>query len=57
MAYLTAEQVAQFQDEGYLVVDNLLDPERDLDPVIAEYEVVLDRLANDLYAAGKIAAT
>ncbi len=57
MAYLTAEQVAQFEREGYLVVEDLLDPERDLDPIIAEYEGVLDRLANELYAAGKIAST
>jgi ectoine hydroxylase-related dioxygenase (phytanoyl-CoA dioxygenase family) len=57
MAYLTAEQVAQFERDGYLVVGDLLDPERDLDPIIAEYEGVLDRLATELYAAGQIAST
>ena len=57
MAYLTCDQIAQFEREGYLVVENLLNPERDLDPIIAEYEGVLDRLANDLYAGGQIAAT
>ena len=41
---LNADQIAQFHDEGYLVVDDLLDPSSDLDPVVAEYEGVLDRL-------------
>jgi ectoine hydroxylase-related dioxygenase (phytanoyl-CoA dioxygenase family) len=54
---LTAEQVAQFEDQGYLVVEGLLDPKTDLDPVIAEYEGVLDRLANELHAVGAIAST
>lgn len=54
MAHLTQEQVEQFHRTGYLVVENLLDPVRDLDPVIAEYESVLDRLASDLFAAGEI---
>jgi phytanoyl-CoA hydroxylase len=54
---LTHEQVARFQDEGYLVVEDLLDPVADLDPVIAEYETVLDRLAHELAAAGAISST
>src|SRR5262249_43178023 len=57
MTYLTAEQVAQFEREGYLVVDDLLDPQRDIDPIIAEYEGVLDRLAKELYAWDQIAST
>jgi phytanoyl-CoA hydroxylase len=57
MASLTAEQIREFEDEGYLVVEGLLDPARDLDPVIAEYEGVLDRLADELFAAGRIAST
>ena len=57
MPRLSADQVEQFRTEGYLVVENLLDPARDLDPVIAEYEGVLDRLANELYEAGAISST
>jgi hypothetical protein len=57
MAGLTDAQRTQFETEGYVVVDNLLDPEQDLDPIIAEYHQVLDRLANDLVAAGKIRST
>ena len=54
MAFLSTLQIEQFQRDGYLVVDDLLDPIRDLDPVIAEYEGVLDRLAEELYANGTI---
>jgi hypothetical protein len=57
MAFLTPEQVAQFHEHGYLVVEDLFDPEADLDPVIEEYHGVLDRLAEELYAKGEISST
>lgn len=57
MPSLTSDQLTRFTDEGYLVVENLFDPETDLDPVIGEYEVVLDRLAADLVARGAITST
>lgn len=54
MTRLTAEQVAQFNDQGFLVVKNLLDPEKDIDPIIAEYHGVLSDLAKSLYSKGEI---
>ncbi len=57
MAFLTEEQVTQFRDEGYLVVEDLFDPVEDLDPIIEEYKGVLDKLADELYAAGEISST
>ena len=42
MAALTSTQVEQFQREGYLLVENMFDPAADIDPIIAEYEGVLD---------------
>lgn len=57
MAKLTAEQVQQFEEQGYLVVEGLFDPEEDLDPIIEEYKGVLNQLAEDLYAAGQIRST
>lgn len=57
MALLTQDQLAQFQEEGYLIVRGLLDPEEDLRPVVEEYEGVLDNLANELYAQGQISST
>jgi hypothetical protein len=32
---------ARFEADGYLVVEDLLDPRENLDPVAAEYEVLL----------------
>ncbi len=57
MAVLTSAQVEQFQREGYLLVENLFDPAADIDPIIAEYEGVLDSLANKLYAQGAISSS
>ncbi|MCF7688375.1 MAG: phytanoyl-CoA dioxygenase family protein [Cephaloticoccus sp.] len=54
---LTAEQVAEFQREGFLVVRNYLDPREDLDPIIREYEGVLNTLAEELHARGEIKST
>ncbi len=54
MAFLSKEQVAQFHEQGYLIVENLFDPEKDLDPIIEEYKGVLDRLAEELYLKGEI---
>lgn len=57
MAFLSEAQIEQFERDGYLVVEDLFDPATDIDPVIAEYHAVLDRLADELYANGEISAT
>jgi ectoine hydroxylase-related dioxygenase (phytanoyl-CoA dioxygenase family) len=56
MAYLTKAQVKQFNEEGYLLVEAVFDPEADLDPIIEEYKRVLEHLAQELYTEGKIAS-
>lgn len=56
MTYLTEAQVAQFEEQGYLIVENLLDPVTALDPIIKEYEEVLNDLAWELYTAGKLSS-
>ena len=48
--------IARFNEEGYLLVRGALE-ERDLDPVIAEYEAYIDRRADQLLAEGKISQT
>lgn len=54
MAHLTEAQVKQFEEEGYLLVEGVLDPVQDLDPAIAEYSGVLDNLTQELYERGDI---
>jgi len=50
---LSTQQLAQFQRDGYLVVEHCL-AATDLDPVIEEYSHYIDRRAQELYAAGKL---
>lgn len=54
MSRLRSEQLEHFYEQGYLLVEGLLDPVADLDPLIAEYHGVLERLADELYAQGRI---
>lgn len=54
MPALTREQIEHFEDHGYVVVDDVIDPEKTLDPVIEEYAEVLGRLADELYERGEI---
>src|SRR5688572_19215087 len=49
--------VEQFEDQGYVLIEDLLDPVRDLDPVVREYEAVLERVAAEWCAERKISLT
>ena len=57
MSALSQQQVEQFQEQGYLKVEGVLDPATYLDPVIDEYAGVLDSLAKELFAGGEISST
>ena len=57
MAGLTAEQLAQFESQGYVKLEGLLNPEEDLNPIIEEYKTVLDHLAIELYEQGSLTST
>src|SRR5215213_5439118 len=57
MGSLTAEQVEQFHSQGYLLVEGLFDPKADIEPIIEEYQGVLDKLASELYAKGELSST
>ena len=57
MAGLTQAQLDHLDEQGYVVVDNVLDPEEDLAPVMAEYGDVLDGIAHDLFAEGVLSST
>ncbi len=53
---LNDRDIAQFNEEGYLLVRGALG-DRDLDPVIAEYEAYIDHRAEQLLAESKISHT
>jgi phytanoyl-CoA hydroxylase len=54
---LSTAQREHFETEGYLVVEDALDPADDIQPVLREYEAILDRLAAEFHDAGAIAST
>ena len=52
---LSKEQLEQFDTDGYLVVENVLE-DADIDPVIEEYSAHIDRRAHELLDEGKISS-
>jgi hypothetical protein len=59
MTVVTAPKVdlERFQEEGYLVVENVLDVQQDLEPVVAEYMALLDEVVERWQAEGRIKST
>ena len=53
---LTKKQIASFQKNGYLVVENVFDDNTILSPVRAEYSALLDKVIEGWVAEGKITA-
>ena len=56
MLTLTSDNLDFFIRNGYLRVENLLDPEKVIDPIIEEYSGVLSTLADELFDEGKISS-
>lgn len=44
----------QFDEQGYVVVEDVIDPKAAFEPLIAEWQLILDDIVDDLYTAGKI---
>ena len=57
MPALTAEQREHLTEFGFVAVEDLIDPENIIDPVVDEYAGVLDSLAEKLFAEGVISST
>jgi hypothetical protein len=53
---LSPSQRKHFEREGYVLIRDAIDPVRWLAPIMGEYEAVLDRLAGELCAAGRISS-
>src|SRR5689334_4164604 len=47
----------QLEEQGFVVVNDVFDPLRDLQPVIDDYAAVLDELAEHWYAEVKITSS
>jgi phytanoyl-CoA hydroxylase len=54
---VTPAQLRQFDEFGYVVVEHLLDPEQDFQPVVDDYATALDELIGEWHAAGRLAET
>lgn len=54
---LSADQRLEFEEQGYLIVRGVLDPQQDIAPVLAEYNAVLDCIATELHAEGHLSST
>jgi phytanoyl-CoA hydroxylase len=57
MRALSTQQVKHLTDEGYLVVEDVFDEIKDLGPLMAEYEEVLDGIVTSLHAEGVLSST
>jgi phytanoyl-CoA hydroxylase len=49
---ITSEMLAQFDEQGYLVIEALFDVDADLTPVVVDYAARLDALVQEWLAAG-----
>jgi phytanoyl-CoA hydroxylase len=54
MAIARLVDIDKFNEQGFLIVDDVLDPVLDLDPVVREYEVLLDSLTERWSASGAL---
>lgn len=54
---ISKDQRRRLEEDGFVVIENVLDPEKDLDPVLDEFSGVLDRLAKELLRNGQISTS
>ena len=47
----------EFDEQGFVVLEGVLDPAEDIQPVVDEYEDLLDRLSRDWHQEGKLSST
>ncbi len=51
---LTVDQIDFFDENGYLVVENVLDRDKVIEPIKAEYASLLDGLYAGWYGQGRV---
>ena len=47
----------EFDEQGFVVLEGVLDPVEDIQPVVDEYDDLLDRLSREWYQEGKLTST
>jgi phytanoyl-CoA hydroxylase len=52
-----ANILSQFNDQGFVVIKNVFNLERDLKPLISDYSNLIDDLADRLYAEGRLTSS
>ena len=50
---ISKEQIEQYNQEGYTIVENVFSPE-ELKPILDEFEEIVNNFAEEAFAAGKI---
>ena len=55
--HLTAQQLADFDRDGYVIARGILSPDEDLQPVMDEYAEILDRESERMFRDGEISST
>lgn len=56
MSILEQADLDQFEEQGYVVAEGVLDPAEDIQPIVAEYEELLDSLAEEWHAGGMLSS-
>src|SRR5689334_8157000 len=54
---LSPSQLEHFADQGYVIVENALDPSQEIAAVLDEYDAALTEIAERMVAEGTIAST
>ena len=56
MSILEQADLDRFEEQGYVVAEEVLDPAEDIQPIVAEYEELLDSLAEEWHAGGRLSS-
>ncbi len=57
MSFLDEAVTDRFEEQGYVVAEGILDPVEDIGPIVAEYEALLDSMAEQWHAEGKLSSS
>ncbi len=47
----------RFEEQGYVLVEGVLDPQEDIQPIVAEYAELLDAMVEQWHAEGRLSST